>query len=76
MFFIVLLAFCSIQSTTEKLGRKMGAKPVLLNGNRGMAGEQGQPNQREFCGSLERAMGIEPTSEAWEAKNQTQKRRK
>jgi hypothetical protein len=35
--------------------------------NRGTSGEQGQPNQREFCGMMERAMGIEPTSEAWEA---------
>jgi hypothetical protein len=25
-------------------------------------GEAQQPNQREFCGRLERAMGIEPTS--------------
>ena len=28
-----------------------------------------QPNQREFCGILERAMGIEPPSEAWEVLN-------
>jgi hypothetical protein len=38
-----------------------------------MASEQGQPNQRGFCGFLERAMGIEPTSEAWEALNKTLK---
>jgi len=38
-----------------------------------MAGEQGQPNQREFCGFMERAMGIEPTSEAWEASNKNLK---
>ena len=35
--------------------------------NRGKQGEQGQSNQQEFCENLERAMGIEPTSEAWEA---------
>jgi len=44
-----------------------------LSTNRGMAGEQGQPNQREFCGFMERAMGIEPTSEAWEASNKNLK---
>jgi hypothetical protein len=32
--------------------------------NQGTAGEQGKPG---FCEKLERAMGIEPTSEAWEA---------
>jgi hypothetical protein len=30
-------------------------------------------DQREFCGFLERAMGIEPTSEAWEARNKNLK---
>jgi hypothetical protein len=34
---------------------------------------QRQPNQSEFCGFMERAMGIEPTSEAWEALNKTLK---
>jgi hypothetical protein len=51
----------------------MGAKLRFLGANRVLAGEQGQPNQRGFCGVMERAMGIEPTSEAWEACNLTQK---
>ena len=53
--------------TRTPTGRKMGANPTCLDANRMLDGEEGQPNQREFCGFLERAMGIEPTSEAWEA---------
>jgi hypothetical protein len=49
----------------KEVGRKMGAKPCLSEHKSRDAGEQGQPNQREFCGFLERAMGIEPTSEVW-----------
>jgi hypothetical protein len=48
------------------LGAKWAQNYGQMGTNRSMAGEQGQPNQREFCGFMERAMGIEPTSEAWD----------
>jgi hypothetical protein len=50
-----------------ELGRKMGAKSRALGHIWRAYREQGLSNQHGFCRILERAMGIEPTSEAWEA---------
>ena len=41
------------------LGAKWEQNPGQMHTNRETLGEQGQPNQREFCGVMERAMGIE-----------------
>jgi len=48
------------------LGAKWAQNRATWGAKWGMAGEQGQPNQQKFCGIMERAMGIEPTSEVWE----------
>ena len=45
----------------------MGAKPRRFERKSRRVGEQRKLNQRRLCEVLERAMGIEPTSEAWEA---------
>jgi hypothetical protein len=56
------VSFMVYRSLLEKVGRRMGAKSGLSEHKSEDAGEYRQPNQREFCGFLERAMGIEPTS--------------
>ena len=51
-------------SKRQNLGAKRAQNPAFRTANRGFAGESGPPNQHEFCGVMERAMGIEPRPEA------------